>query len=335
MTSPTPDNPLQFWQDALAGKKPPISEGEPHRGYYTAREGGARLPVQVYPSTSGIGLVAYVGPKGAGRTVVAAEIWTRIASHPIPFETWKAVYNGAPWPDEAPPAPDASRPAIPPEEAKRLEADAAALTEDWRAKGEPPPEGHNRPYDGALSDLGDELDNLAEDAAKLLRFGVSGQADADRIANVKDKARDLKKRIDAAYRVEYEPLDKALKAVRARYQPAQARAEAITTKLLAAVTRWMAAEDQRRREAAVAAIKAGATEEVKVEPVRVGGANAKATGLRKQPDTAEVTDWGALFAALVDNPEMRALAQTLANKAARVGAAFAGTTIVKGGKKAV
>lgn len=334
MTSPTPDNPLQFWQDALAGKKPPISEGEPHRGYYATREGGTRQPVQVYPSASGIGLVAYVGAKGAGRAVAAADIWTRIASHPIPFETWRAVYNGAPWPDEAAPAPDAARLALPPEEVKRLEADAASLTEDWRAKGEPPPDGHNRPYDGALSDLGDELDNLAEDAAKLLRHGVTGQADADRIANVKDKARALKKRLDEAYRVEWEPLDKAIKAVRARYQPAQNRAEAITTKLLAAVTRWMAAEDQRRREAAAAAIKAG-TEEVKVEPVRVGGAAGSKTGLRKQPDTAEVQDWGVLFAALVDNPEMRALAQKLANKAASVGAAFAGTTIVKGGKKAV
>lgn len=57
--------------------------------------------------------------------------------------------------------------------------------------------------------------------------------------------------------------------------------------------------------------------------------------MRKQPDTAEVEDWGALFAALLTNPEMRELAQKLANKAAAVGAAFPGTKIIKGGKKAV
>lgn len=334
MTSPTPDNSLQFWQDALTGRKPPISDGAPQRGYYATREGGTRQPVQVYPTANG--MAAYVGQKGKGRAVEAGSIWLRVAGSPITFEAWRDVYNGAPWPDEAAPKPDASRPALPPEEVERLEADALALTKDWRATGAPPPGGDNRAYDGALSDLGDELDNLAEDAAAVLRAGIVTQADADRVANLKDRVRALKKRLDEAYKTQYEPLDKALKAVRAKFQPAQSRAEEIVTKLLASVTRWMAAEDARRKAASIEQIKAGAPmEEIRAEPVRVGGASGRATGMRKQPDTAEVEDWGALFTALLTNPEMRELAQKLANKAAAVGAAFPGTKIIKGGKKAV
>lgn len=331
MTSAAPDH-HQFWRDSLAGKKPPIAEGAPHHGFYFLREGAARQPVQIY--AGGDRLIAYIGPKGKGRVVDAATIWLRVASNAVPHEAWKTVYNGGPWPDEKPAVAEPVRD-LPPEERTRLEADAAAIVKDWRSTQAPPPAGDNRPYDGVLSDLGDELDNLAEEAAALLRRGVFTQADADRFANLKDKGRDLKKRLDAAYAVEWEPLNNAIKAVRAKYQPAQDRAEAIVKKLLDAVGRWMAAEDARRRAEAQAKIAAGAPpEEVKVAPVHVGGAAGRKTALRKAADTAEVTDWGALFAALVNNPDMQALAQKIANKAASVGAPFAGTKILKGGKKA-
>jgi hypothetical protein len=335
-------NPLQFWQDALAGKKPPIREGAPERGYYSTREGGARQPVQVYAGANG--LIAYIGRKGQGAVTSAAAAWTRFAAHPITFETWKAVYNGADWPDEAAPVADASRPAIPEAEQKRLAADAIAITEDWRPKHAPPPAGHNGPpeedgtiYDPVLSGLGDELDDLAENAAAVLRHGVVGQEDADRAANLTDKVRALKKRIDAAYEVEWRPLDDAVKAVREKFRRPQDRTELIVKKLRDAIARWMTAEEERRKVAAMATIAAGgdAAEAAPApEPVRAGGAAGKRMSTRKLPDTARVDDWGALFAALVDNSDMREMAQKIANKAAAVGGVFPGTTIIKGGKTA-
>ena len=289
MTSATRDV-HQFWREAVAGKKPAIADGQPHRGYYILREADARLPVQVYPGTTDR-LVAYIGAKGKGRVVDAATVWLRIASNAITFEAWKAVYDGGAWPDEKSAVGEVER-QLPPEEAKRLEADAAALTADWRAGLAPPPPGDNsRPHDGVLSDLGDELDNLGEDAAALLRRGVLTQADADRFANLKDKARALKKKLDAAYHVEWEPLDKAIKVVRSKYQPAQGRAEDIVKRLLDAVGRWMAVEDARRRQEAQDKLAAGTpVADVKVEPVRVGGAAGKVTALRKAADKTEVED---------------------------------------------
>lgn len=109
---------LQWWRDALAGRRPPIHDGEPQCGWYRARlvRGGPWVPVRIWmesptdPETGELIADEFVRAEIDGREVDPAEVWIRACAHPITEETFNYMRDAAAWDRRHDPAAPAANP---------------------------------------------------------------------------------------------------------------------------------------------------------------------------------------------------------------------------------
>jgi len=337
MTDIDTDRRYAWWRLALQGRAPQAVISEPECGFYAVGRGSDRKPVAIFHDGHDLGTVA-----GFDRTPATVdEIWPRCYSHPITDEVYWQAVDDRRWAD--------------------LEGIVAPKPVEERAAepgGSLSIGGSNHPPEGLdpFEEITDEVEAAIRQLDLVLpRPGevVKIKAEADKIANSKDRLRELWQKADKQRTVEKTPHDDASKAVQARWRPlvekdvgtiavAASRAE----KALAAHLKWARAEQERierereaarlaeekrlreEHEAAVAAAQAAAEPEPEPpapveappppEPVRVGGGlSGRRTGLRRTNYRAVITDYPTALAHFRDSPTVRAAVQALADALAR------------------
>lgn len=291
-------NEYAYWQAALAGKKPPIHDGDPQTGFYRKRnkpfngQPKADDPVAIW--MDGGQFVALVGPKNRSRTADAAEIWTWVADKPISYEDYTAAFEKNAW--------------------------------DKAIEGLAPVErgvGHNNPPTDPFEDLKSQIDNAVQQADQALSVDVTTKEQADRLANIKDRLLQLWKDAEAKRVEEKKPHDDAGKAVQAKWSPILDVADKAKKKLLARIDAWISAENKRIAQAQFEAAKAAeaAGEEIPtptVQTVQVGGAVSGRKTSSRSRKVATITDPVAfatfLLSGQTPNPDVMAALQKCANK---------------------
>jgi len=339
-------DPYDFWRRRLGGENAPWSEAQPEHGYYELRGRGSREPATV--TADGI----YVGPEAGGGYRDAADIWPKIATRPISYETWLVVFEGGAWPDEAPaehptaseivegPAPideselQTRQAKMDAGEVKALNTAAAALERPLPGIGHnnPPPDGlvAGDIDEAAVTEAQEKIARIGAQAAALLRRGILTDADADAIGDLAVRATKLQSEIDKGpYDAAWRPLDVRLKAVRAVWMPLRDRMGAIKGELDMAVKRALRAKREQARKEAEEAIKAGKpVEEVTVAAPKVGtGTAGRRVGLR-ETKAAKITDYDALLQAVKHQDAVKEAVQKVADASARAGVKLDGMEIV-------
>lgn len=314
-------NDLTYWQDALAGKMPPIYADQPHAGYYRMRQhkDGPFLPVCIYVKDGA--LVALISAAKNYRPAI--DVWTYCADGPVTKEdAMHAFNNGDAWPGDAP---------------------------------QPPRIGDNS---GDLT-LAEQVREYASMALGWLRkHGIKDAIGKDTVANMRQKLLDFGKQLDAQREVEKRPHDLAAKAVQAKYKPLIDEATAAAAELRDALTVYMRKEERRlqaeaeakrraEEERAAAENKRIADERAKlmrddpiaaltsdepepivpapIEPVKVtaGGQRGRKTGLRTVTKYV-VTDYTAALAHCKDHPAVREAVEKVCCAQAKSGASVPG-----------
>lgn len=290
----------EFWQNALAGKFGAVHDGHPQPGFYKRRAGknGPWNAVAIWESNRT--MLAVEG----GKPVDPAEIWTWVCSHPISEETYRRVERGDGWPD--------------------------AIEEMIGS--------NNPPADEAAVD---EVDSAI--AAALLALGspVEIQADCDRLANHRDRLAKLYKDREEKRKAEKQPHMDAAKAVDDRFNPILAKIKDAGDKLKRAITAWLLKEEERAKAEALAKLRA--EEEARKAAAAANlpppapeptpeiarpkaGTMGRATALRTFK-SAVITDYAKALAHFAESAEVKALIQTLADRAARADLAVPGCEI--------
>jgi hypothetical protein len=313
--------------ELIGTDKLPIHEGEPQTGLYRIRrKDGPWETLQLFRDDTGW-QAERNGRRISDRNHIN-DLWLRACRNPVREAAFERAVAGEGWIDEPPSVP-------------RL--------------------GHNLPGDEV-----DPLDRLrieylgeAEAAREFLKEPITDQASADRAAIWADRLMTIGNRADALHKVEKQPSLDEGRRIDNRWRELREEAPALARLLKRHNTAWLQELD-RREQVRVAAARAEADKlrrqaedaaRLAVSPDAVAAAGKKIseaqavardaeyhppqagrTGAKtflKTYTSAKVTDWPMLIAYLADNAEMRALAQTLADRAAKGGNPFPGTEIFR------
>lgn len=106
LTDTRAGEPFAWWSAALAGRKPPIHEGEPQCGYFKVRDRRGLNKNLAPVKRPWIGCAIWLAEDGtlqaelAGRAVEVDSLWPYVAKHPIPYETYQFWHQHERWPEE-------------------------------------------------------------------------------------------------------------------------------------------------------------------------------------------------------------------------------------------
>lgn len=331
-------NPYQYWQHALAGKKPKMFVDQPELGFYRRgvkhrdeKGNNKRVgwdPVAVF--MDGDIIVGRLGDRDLTGDALN-ELWSYIAGNPISEEAYRAVADrGEPWPD----APE-----------------VVLTTREITAADNNPPEV-----------LTDKDHAAAIDAAIGAAIGaalkmVANEAEAGQALGSKNRIAELRLAADKAGKALYDPPYREYKRLHGLWSPMVARADTAEKGIAKAILTFrekerqrVAAEqaeaDEKQREideanqrAADRAIIAGIPEElpeiVEVEqPIPVAPI-LPTYGSRKLKEEVKfildaITDYDAVYAFLKAEPELKALLLKLATAKVKAGFIVPGTTAREG-----
>lgn len=313
-----------WWRKALAnpaeiGRSLPVHDGDAQVGYYRARsKDGAWEPVAIWVADGG-DLVALRN----GREVRPDSIWTFCCRHPVTYEQYTDAMAAGRFDDEPPEAPGV---------------------------------GHNSGDLDAFEAMRQELAGEAEMAEDFLKQEVKTAAQADKCAVWAKRIADLSKRADNERKVEKEPHLQASRAVDDRWRDVIDGSKDLSAKLKKHIEPYLIAqrkaeqervrkaEEEARRQRAEAEAAARAAMEGDEKAAKAArdaqekaaeaerqaqakNASAGRTGARVALRTvyvAVITDYDAAYAALKDNPDMKAMVQQLADRACRAKVPLAG-----------
>ncbi|WP_113132731.1 hypothetical protein [Rhizobiales bacterium] len=301
-----------WWQNALAGNVGPMHEGQPEQGYYRTRfKGGQWEPVAIWLDEGG----AWLAMRGE-RMVDAGEAWNFCRTHPVSYEAYQKAIEGAGWDDEPP----------------------------------TPSMGHNVPAD-PFDALRLEFLSEKEQAEAFMKTPITTQDQADKAAIWSKRLTAIKTKAESLHKVEKQPHLDAGRSVDNKWRSLKEDPDALAKKLKAHVTPFLQEQQRReyerqqrerdeaerkRREAEALAAQADVSdtaaqaeaERLQQEAARQEQAaqpkNAKAgrTGAKVSLRTfvsARIVDYDKAIKALSNHPEMKALVETLANRAIRAG----------------
>lgn len=334
----TESDDYRWYREALAGRNPPIHEGEPQCGFFMRRTYGGRpqaqtagpiLPAAIWHDGGG-DLVASEGFANTFKAVNPVDLWSWVANHPISSEVYWQAYEAGSWPNDMAP------------EDKRFGPDGVPLPGD----NKPPVE------EGSAEDISERIDaaigviraTLTDADGKL---AVADQDAADKAANARDRLRSLADEAENARKAEKKPFDDSAKAVQQKWLPIKEKADTAAQLLGNALTAFLTAEQRRKdelakaaREAAEAAVQAGTPiEEVaadlaaaKPQKVRAGGAISGRRASLRTVKSAKITDYAKLLAAVAEQPEVKEAVTAVANRSARANITLPGMEIVTGQK---
>lgn len=246
------------WRARLAGEELPIHEDQPESGYWRIinKKKGTILPVAIWRENGEV--VCLVNDTIADDPT---KVWTWCCRHPVAYETYVAVAErGEPWPDQVKDIPPAIDPVI----------------------------GHNSGIP-AHELLKDQIDTLKKAWAEWLA-GIGGtittQAHADQAAVWAERTGNVEKEVNAAYRIEKDPVVEEGRAIDQRWKPIASEVDETKRGIKAAVAVYLKAQKA-----------AGAT------TTKTGGKTARAVGLRTRT-FVRFTDLPALWAHYRDDPRL-------------------------------
>lgn len=295
------ESPWAYWQAVMAGKEMPVHEGQPQIGYYRTKGGKGRVPepVAIFEHEGAIVALKSNNP------VDANEVWTWVCTSPISYETYCAVAErGEKWPDLD-------------------EAVAAQI-------------GHNNPPNDEAEMLREQVEAAKAGAAEYTK--IHDDEMAARAQSLRARLLELKATIEKAHKAAKEPHLKAGRDVDAKWLPVAREAEGAANGVRTALTafeneKMRAAREAQQKAEAEARRAAEAGRPVPVAPpveaapaAPIKGAYGKAASVRTIK-VATVTDQDALYIALRDNPDVKALLQKLAQKVVDAGATPPGVSI--------
>lgn len=334
----------QHWRDALAGKPVNLHDGAPQPGFYRMRngKGGPYLPVAIWPKDGA--LVARVGSEMRDPET----IWTWCADKPVSKEDAKHAFETGSWPGDAPTIGDNSKSYG--EGFAGIEAEIADYLEtcnQFLADA--------KKWGGIKTKAdADRASNMA-DAIGKVKGGLAKKADEMRDAEVRPHL-EAQREINARYKplIEAgEDMAKTLRGLSAVWTRAeQARLQAIADAEAAKRRAEAEAKAKAEREAweaeqkklAAKAKKAGeqldleaasppppppapeiVAEKVKVQ---VGGQRGARRSLRTER-VAKIVDYSKALAFFAQTDDVRALVQTLAQRAVKAKLAVPGVEVVE------
>jgi len=210
-------NDLTWWQDALAGKKPPIHDGHPQCGYFRRKlhRDGPWVPAVIWHKDGE--LVCRVGNEMRD----PQDQWTWLAKNPVTKEAAMEAFKTGEWPDQGTPA---------------AEPEA--------------PRNSNMPSDPFEALLAEIEDKQAQAEAMLAKGNAASDERESNIArNLQKQLLDLKKRADAMFELEKSPINKKAKEIDDKFR-FRAAVKTAADRLRDYWGRWARAEEARlRREA--------------------------------------------------------------------------------------
>ena len=186
------------------------------------------------------------------------------------------------------------------------------------------------PADDSPAMLAAQLDELEREAKRLIDAGAAKtQAQVDEAARVADKIASVQKAALELHQRSKAPVLEQGRAIDRLWFPLRDRADELKRLLKGAVvTPFLIADEERRRKENVAMVAAGIAPEAIVNQGAKASGGTRTTALRTVI-SAEVTDYGALWAALRDHPRVQALIHDIANGSAKAGIELPGMSIVK------
>jgi hypothetical protein len=305
-----------YWHNALQGTLGPIHDGHPQCGFYRRRlhREGPFVPVAIWRAAEG-NIVALVGDKPAD----AVDIWTWVCDKPITEDQYRRVRAGGAWDDE-PPAPASQKMANMPSDPFE------ALTIEWASEKEIGDEILAKPITtqqqaNQAAVFSKRIAQIAKKATDHHKVDKQPHLDAGRAVDekwrgLKDEPADLSRRIkrhmDDFLREEARKERERQEAARREEERLRREAEDAAAAALQSGTPDAAAEAERLEQEAAA----------KAKEAEARNASAGRTGARVSLRTfvsARVVDYEKALLALKDHPEMKALVETLANRAIRAG----------------
>ena len=335
----------KWWRDALAGAAPEAILNEPQCGFYAIGKGANRQPAAIFLDEGHLSAVKDF----AEVPVDPHDIWSKCYNHPISDQKYWQAVEETKWADT--------------DGLVDQPADAGPAT---GGEVEIPTVGHNQPPEEI--DPRDEIEEKIKAAIGIVnetipKDGIRDEETANKVANGRDRLRELWQKADATRKAEKKPHDEAAKAVQARWSPVLELAKAGGETAAAAATgylTWRRKEDARiaaeaeaerqkleaeraAKEAARLAAEEAAKEkgepppppEPEPEPIpepapppakaRIGGAlSGRRSSLRVKRRWAVIDDYDALLAVIKNHTEIKAAAQSVADAAARSQTPLAG-----------
>lgn len=299
-----PEDPWEWWRNALNGVFGEISADEPKTGFYRSRRKNKQTGEVTFAS------VAYWYTKDDilrcqidGKDIddmQARTAWPYVSRRPISHELFMAVRNGAPWPD----------------------LNDAVI-------------GHNgSPVDDSDAAIRDRIEDLAREAERMLKAGAAGdQAVADQASDLANTFGELQNKVIALHKAEKQPHLEAGRAVDTKWFTLRDRAADLKAKLKAVVVNpWLNKKAKEAEAARLAAIQTGKPVESVAETRVTTGSSKRSTALRTY-HFAVIEDKAKLLDSLRDHPEITALLQKIADAAAKNQVALPGC-VVKSEKRA-
>lgn len=262
-----------WWKAALAGKEVPMHLKEAHQGYYAYRPSEKAVPLPValwYDKGTGL-LRCKIGDAIAPKPGI--EYWPMVMRNPITFAIYESVMKGEPWPNEI-----------------RFET-ADGGTQSSMI-------GHNSGDDDET--LFGNIAEWKQRLAKAMKTPIKTQEDADALADIATKLRELKDEADKRRKETTKPLRDEVDSINDRYNKHIEPAAFVVSSALASVKKWVR-EEKDRQAAALKAAKAAA-KSAGVEMPEVQAANVSA-GTRKKvvtffKDVAVIEDWPKVMASI-------------------------------------
>ncbi|SMF65553.1 hypothetical protein SAMN02982989_3375 [Xaviernesmea oryzae] len=322
------ENAWFWWQEALAGRIGPIHDGHPQQGFYRTRfKDKPWEPVAIWFEDG-----EWHALRGE-RKVDASDVWTWCCRNPITHEAYTKAIEGAGWDDE-PEAPAIGH-NLPDDPFEALQVEFAAEKEQAEAFLKQPIKTQADADRAAI--WSKRLSTIAKKASDLHKVEKQPHLDAGRA--VDNKWRELKEEPDALskklkrhmddylreqQRIEMERQRKAREeadriareAEEARLAAEKAAAKKIADGISDAAA--IAEHNNRIAEAERLAEQAAQAE----RDAQARNMSAGRTGARVALRTfvsARIVDYDKALRALGNHPEMKALVETLANRAVRAG----------------
>jgi len=314
----------RHWRMNLDGQIKEWHEKDgPQPGFYRiARKDGSVQPVSIWRNSSG-NMQVKIGSKNLKPIDKKGDDahWKTFLScceHPIEHELFESVMAGERWPDET------ADIDLTPEAVKDALQDDSTL--DVRLHTDAPGIGHNEPPDEHVR-LHYEIGDVSRAIEEALAGDLKTKDDADRIANLRDKANDLRKKAESLRKLEAEPWDKGKSDVQGKWLPMLTMAKEAADSVRKPLQTLIDAIENIKKKALQAASPEMSKDEIEeASKTRVGGRMGKRTSNRKKK-VAVIEDYDALIEELKTYDEMRELAQKIADKVVRAGGSLPGVSV--------
>lgn len=290
-------NEWQWWVNALAGMSAPIHDSEPQCGYYRVRRRGR----------GGFSPVAYWIDTKTGEQRChldgedfdlqrAMEIWPYASKSPVRAFDYDERLKTGKWPGES----------------------EAVI-------------GHNAaPVADSVEAITERIADLAREAEKMIAAGAAqNEAASDQASDLANTFGEIEGKVKDLHKAEKDPHLEAGRVVDRKWFTLRDMAADLKRRLkFAVVTPFLNKKADEVQKAAVAAVQTGTAPEALPQVRLTAGSSKRSTGLRTQT-SAEVTDWEVFLTSLHAHPEIREVAQRIANASAKAGFALPGTSIKK------